>query len=220
MPNKSSTSRAVVDKRTDLNPKPLNMKQKKVAVTGAHGTGKTTLVRIVTERLRDTLSIVNTPEVPRLFVEEIGDQSFFQRTNNTFLRQTMIVARQIESEASLCLGGSQVLLCDRTVVDHWAYTELLFPEAAGSVEGRAWKDIVRRWTVTYDAIHRLPIEFSIELDGVREADIDFQRDVDARIVALYGEFGCSIHTISGASELRERTLIKSIHDLSVYAQKT
>jgi len=187
-----------------------------VALTGAHGTGKTTLTHSVADRLQSETKIAVTSEVPRLFIEEINDPTFFQRGNNSFSRQTLIVARQIELEATL--HGITVLLCDRTIVDHWAYTEILFPNSVATVEGRSWKQIVGRWLNSYSSIYRLPIEFPIELDGVREADVEFQREIDDRIVALYREFGRSVETISGAKEIRENRLVDVIRRLIANAE--
>jgi nicotinamide riboside kinase len=188
------------------------MRQLKVAVTGAHGTGKTTLTTAVVERLKHEFEIAHTAEVPRLFIEEVSDPTFFQRGNNSFSRQTMLIARQIELEANMLRKGMTVLVCDRTVLDHWAYTETLFPDSSSTIEGRAWKAIVGRWLESYDAIYRLPIELTVELDGVREADTEFQHNIDRKIDALYREFGYDVGTISGSLETRQKTLIASIRE--------
>lgn len=181
----------------------------KAALTGAHGTGKTTLSGRVAALMSHGRTVGHTPEIPRLFIEEIGDKTIFQRGNNSFARQAMIMARQIETEAML-ERSAEVLICDRTLVDHWAYTEVLFPDEVASLEGQAWKRMVGRWVASYDLIYRLPIEFAMENDGVREADENFRVAIDERIVALYSEFGRSVPIIKGSLEARELAFMEAI----------
>jgi nicotinamide riboside kinase len=175
----------------------------KAALTGAHGTGKTTLSSHMAEKMRQTLKVGHTPEIPRLFIEEIGDNTIFQRGNNSFARQALIIARQIETESSMLSSGLDLLICDRTIVDHWAYTEILFPTEVATLEGQAWKSMVARWVASYDLICRLPIEFAMEVDGVRESDDHFRNDVDEKIVALYREFRRETEIIRGSLSDRE-----------------
>lgn len=47
----------------------------------------------------------------------------------------MIMAREIETEGML-ERGLEVLICDRTILDHWAYTEVLFPAECPASKGR------------------------------------------------------------------------------------
>lgn len=185
---------------------------RKIALTGAHGTGKTTLVSSVA-RLVSGRAVQQTPEVPRLFVDELGDPTFFQRANNTFLRQTMILGRQIELEGALTSGEHDLMLCDRTIVDHWAYTEVLFPAEASTPEGQSWSGIVQRWAKTYSRILHVPIEFPVKADGVRENDEKFQRDIDRKLIELYARFGITTGTISGAAAEREKQLLEEIRKL-------
>jgi nicotinamide riboside kinase len=170
---------------------------KKIALTGSHGTGKSTLAEALTEKVRKKFVITHTPEIPRLFVDEFNDKTLFRRERNTFGWQTLILSRQIEVE-SLLSPKVQLLVCDRTIVDHWAYTKILFPRECATAEGRAWAAIVARWVRTYDRVFRLPIEFAIQDDGVREDDLEFQREIDRTIETIYYDLGVSLITISGS----------------------
>jgi predicted ATPase len=182
----------------------------KVALTGAHGTGKSTLAAAIIERLKGAVLV---PEVPRLFVEELGEPERFQRGNNGFTWQTLLVARQIEIESTYA-RDAEILICDRSVVDHWAYTQILFPSECKAREGLAWKAMARRWAKTYQAVIHLPIEFRLEQDGVREPDDDFQQEVDEAIRSLYAEFERRTITIGGSLEARVDTLLSIIRGLS------
>lgn len=171
---------------------------KKIALTGAHGTGKTTLIQALTQRLTERYRVEACSEVPRILIDAAGDNTLFQRGNNTFIRQTTIMAGQFEEESRLLKLGPDLLLCDRTIIDHWAYTETLFPSECDALEGRLWKTIVIRWLATYDLILKLPIEFSIIADGVREDDVSFQRDIDEIIDHLYREAKVDVEVIRGS----------------------
>jgi len=190
---------------------------RKIALTGAHGTGKSTLAHAAFSSVQHSCKAAWTPEVPRLFTDELGDATRFRRKNNSFGWQTLIVARQIEIESS-AHRETEILICDRTVVDHWAYTQILFPEQCRTQEGAAWRSIVGRWVKTYDLIVRLPIEFQVKDGGTRESDIDFQNNVDQMIQDLYREFGISVTTIGGSLSLRIETLSSMIHRLRLPQQ--
>jgi nicotinamide riboside kinase len=166
----------------------------KIALTGSHSTGKTTLAIALVEELADADL---TPEVPRLVVADTNDEQFFQRGNNTFVRQTLVVARQLEEETSAMQRAGSLVVCDRTAADHWAYTRVLFPQEVVTVEGRLWEALVERWLRTYDLIVRLPPELPIELDGVREEDIAFQQSIDEELQAIYARANIELAVATG-----------------------
>jgi nicotinamide riboside kinase len=174
----------------------------KLALTGAHGTGKTTLIRALANVFDSQESIGVTREVPRLIVAEAGDNSFFKRGNNTFERQLLIVARQLEEEYRVATSDVRLVLCDRTIVDHWAYTRCLFPASIDAIEFKLWEAMVFRWLESYSEILRLAPEFSPVDDGIRESDIEFQMDIDREILSLYRRAGVDVTTVVGSLEDR------------------
>lgn len=122
-----------------------------------------------------------TPEVPREIIRETGEPELFRRGNNTLGKQFLIMSRQIVVE--LGTPRPPVLLCDRTLLDHWCYTLALFPEFDDPVTRRIWDDFVAEYLKTYDLVFYLPSEFPPANDGVREGDLQFQRDIDEMIRA-------------------------------------
>ena len=173
----------------------------KIAFTGAHGTGKTTLVRALAVREGAlTTGATVTPEVPRVICELVGDPTFFRRGKNSFAKQLTILLGQPVYEATVSAGD--IVLCDRAILDHWAYTRILFPEAVGTPEAVAAEAMVRRHMKSYDALFYVPIEFAPEDDGTREGDAAFQRDIDGEIRRLLTSFGLRYETVRGAVEER------------------
>ena len=67
----------------------------KIALTGAHGTGKTTLTDALHRELSKSYSVEICREVPRVIIESVGDDEFFRRGNNTTLLQCLIFMFQI-----------------------------------------------------------------------------------------------------------------------------
>ena len=184
----------------------------KVALTGAHSTGKTSLLEAFAPAV--DFEVVTTPEVPRKVIAWAGaGDDFLQRGNNTLLRQGLIIAGQIEAESMAMMDSPRVLLSDRTVVDHWAYTvALLEPEQADDVDVALWRRLVDRWITTYDLIVRLPPEIPLTADGVREEDEAFRTQIDATITSHLDEAGVSYVTVGGTVEERVAELKRLIEE--------
>jgi len=183
----------------------------KLALSGAHGTGKTTLINAVYDELQSTRKIEVCREVPRVIGEVVGDKEYFRRGNNSELRQSTIFLYQV-MEDFFVQSRAEILLSDRTMVDHLAYTEILFPEFAGTSEYSVLSGAVQRWLSTYDHVIKVPIEFQVEDDGTREADLGFQREIDTKIDELYAGFGISPLLVTGTVSDRTSQVLAVIAD--------
>jgi predicted ATPase len=181
----------------------------KVALTGAHGVGKTTLL----SRLSQVLEVPNAVcrEVPRLIIESASDEHFFRRGNNSPLRQFLILFYQLVEEDTRAREAALVL-SDRTLVDHLAYTVALFPDIESTSEYAALMAAVRTWLPQYDLILKVPIEFPVSDDGVREGDVQFQRQIDQRIDALYRQLHVEPIDVRGTVEQRTTRAVQLIRE--------
>lgn len=178
----------------------------KFALTGAHGTGKTTLTKSLLARVKNAAVC---REMPRVICERVGDPTFFQRRNNTLQRQLLLFTYQVMEEGKL-QKSADVTICDRTVVDHLAYTLNLFPESAEAPEVAALCSAVADWLASYDHIFYVPIEFEVESDGTREDDQAFQAAIDQEIVSLYKRFGVSTTRVTGTVDARTSTVLSRL----------
>ncbi|MET3413806.1 ATP-binding protein [Methylobacterium sp. 1030] len=182
----------------------------KVALTGSHGTGKTTLLNHLAALLEArSESVAVCREVPRVIAVEADDPGFFRRGTNAPLRQALIFFRQVVEEG-LREAEADIVLADRTVVDHLAYTVALFPELGASPEGRALTSAVQAWIGRYDLIVKLPIEFPAIDDGTREAGEAFQAEIDHTIDALYEQFATPRSVVRGTVEERAAAVVALI----------
>ena len=181
----------------------------KIAVSGAHGTGKTTLCEFLERTKGADLDLAICREVPRIIIDRVGEQSFFKRGNNTVERQLLIFLYQLEEERKKG-SGKKVLLCDRTPIDHLAYTLANHPEFRGSPEHAALNGLIEDWLKTFDLIFKVPIEFALHDDGIREGEADFQTEINAAIDDLYSEFQVSTIEVSGSVEDRAEQIAGAI----------
>lgn len=184
----------------------------KIAVTGAHGTGKTTLAKRLPMALADYGIVAVCREAARMIATHASDPTFFHRGNNTLVRQSLIfIEQQIEERRQE--KSADILVNDRTFIDHLSYTAYLFPDAIHTPEFLALKRLSFESLDSYDLIFQPRIEFPLVGDDVREADVDFQRSIDVQIGALYAEAGRSIIDLSGSVEQRISTVARHVQDL-------
>lgn len=174
---------------------------RKIALTGAHGTGKTTLANELTRRLEPLGRLRACREAPRLIADSVGDPEFFRRGNNSPERQGMIFLEHVLEEQRQA-ADCDILVTDRTLVDHLAYTAILFPSAERSPEFGVYKRITFETLDQYAAIFKVPIEFPLVDDGVREADVEFQSAIDRKIDDLYEEAGITPQVVRGSVDQR------------------
>ena len=174
-----------------------------VAVTGSHGTGKSALVESLAASLvRRGLRVNVLEEVPRKIVADIGDVHFLRRDNNTIPRQLVVLFKHLLEYSMLFRSDVDVLVSDRTLVDHWVYTMYLFPEELNDKAFDLWHRYLAAYTAGLDYIFYLPIEFLPIDDGVRDSDIEFQAEIDQMIVKAYTDAGISLVPITGTLEDR------------------
>ena len=150
----------------------------KIAITGPHGTGKTTacyeLAALLKRKTAYTVGIFN--EVARDCPFPINEAATIETFQWIFATQ---MARELEAE-----DNNDIVVCDRTLLDCVAYANYKFP-----TEARLYNRFTRKieWMDSYDIIYyHTPEEFPYLVeDGVREIDKEYQGTIDSLLRALY-----------------------------------
>jgi thymidylate synthase len=184
----------------------------KIALTGAHGTGKTTVINALEARCAErNISVEVVREIPRLICESVDDPTFFRQQSNTFAKQSLLLQGQIQAELRAITSSPELILCDRALLDHWIYTTHFHRSALDRPNViEAYASMVVQHCSTYDMIFYIPVEFSPVDDGVREADLEFQEAIDRGIRAFLQTHRLKFVAIRGTVEERSATVLDFI----------
>ena len=109
-------------------------------------------------------------------------------------------------------AAATILLCYRTVLDHWCYTLALFPDFADGATVHAWQNLVKSCQSTYDFIVYIPPEVKAHDDGVREGDTNFQEQIDVIIRAQLRVFETSYETVAGTVKERIERCVELVNN--------
>jgi len=146
----------------------------KIAFIGTHGVGKTTLCF-------ELAGVLKRHGVHVDIVKEVARLSPLPINRKTSLdAQTWILMTQVAEEIRSA-AHHQVVVCDRSVLDNYAYMVL----ACG--RQKAIERFVAHWMKTYDLLFKVPMSGAASADGVRDTDEFFMRSIDALVDGLLAE---------------------------------
>lgn len=167
----------------------------KIAVAGSHGVGKTSFAKALAER-------VKLNYIPDIVKEEAVPKGFVINENTPPEVQLWLVFRQWDLETTT----AESWVADKCLFDYLVYGELILKDEKTK---EVIKDIIRRYAC-YDFVFYLPIEFPMELDGIRSPDLEFQKRVDLLYRQILEKFGVKYIALSGSVEARVEQAVKHI----------
>ncbi|MEL6557036.1 MAG: AAA family ATPase [Bacteroidota bacterium] len=150
----------------------------RVAFMGAHGSGKTTLILEIASRLKKRgINCSIAYEVAR-------KSPYVIRGLNTIEAQLQLLGARLNEEMSACIN-SQVVLCDRSMLDIQVYTDVFCPKPDNgeSANHGNYRNLIRDFSVaytqTYSKVFFTSTLYSqmITKDDLRPEGEDFQRKV-------------------------------------------
>jgi len=154
----------------------------KIAFVGTHGVGKTTLCY-------ELAAWMKKREVRVDMVREVARRCPLPINRETTLdAQSWILHAQIAEEIQLS-GEQDVVICDRSVIDNYAYLAYRLPPPA------ILDDLVRHWMRTYTHLFKVPIVDAPSFDGVRDTSREFQMAIDREVERLLARFGAEVHRL-------------------------
>jgi nicotinamide riboside kinase len=141
----------------------------KVALVGTHGVGKTTVAYELGGAIkRRGCTVELLTEIARECPFALNDQASREA-------HQWIIARQVQLEIEK-RPRAQVLICDRSVLDNFAYYARLY--GTRGPEAEALLAYCRAWMSTYDLLVRLPATAPLTDDGFRSTDVRFQHEIE------------------------------------------
>lgn len=176
--------------------------QLRVAICGAHSTGKTTLINAM-RQIRPEVEVIGG--VVRGLIRR-----GYRFGLETDMESMMAYAcAQFEQERRAASSAAPVILSDRVLLDGVAYVQA----NQGWVGAKQWKSrlqikflraVAEQELMFYDAVVHVPIEFPLEDDDVRPTSEEYQRRVDDRLRLLTDSISeqLPIRRVSGTLEQR------------------
>ena len=148
----------------------------KIAFIGTHGVGKTTLCYDLASVLkRQGFNVDMVKEVARLSPLPINRKTSLDA-------QTWILMTQVAEEIRSA-SQHDIVLCDRSVLDNYAYLALACGRQA-EIER-----FVDYWLRSYDLLVKVPVTGRADADGVRDVDEQFVVAIDRLVDQLIAEKG-------------------------------
>lgn len=165
----------------------------RIAITGTHGVGKTTLCKEL-EKLEVFKNYAFIEEVARKEIIKIGKMPTQLCELGKVAFQFSLLSQQMLLESDL-----QNFISDRSIFDTVGYSYDLIHQ-----KGIQIKEIAKYWhdKQPYDFIFYVPIEFALEADAQRLSDIEYQAQIDANIVKTLHELNINYIPITGDIQTR------------------
>jgi len=182
----------------------------KIAFTGAHCTGKTTLLKDIEEMFVDKFKVHSVTEVARKIIEK-GYPLNMDATVDSYIHY---INDQLNAENEQ-MQGCDVFISDRTLLDPVAYA-MVNSKLPRPYISEYFIDMMKNvWLLEkdrYDLYIYFPIEFALEYDGVRPSDEMYRRDIDNMILSLLEQFQIKYIKISGNRCARKKQLFSIIEN--------
>lgn len=167
--------------------------KKRIIITGAHGTGKTTLMNALAEDGTRTIS-----QVDRKVVEENG----WSHSENTNTDCQKAIYKAIKKE----LSSKKNYISDRglSCVAAYTFNKALMGDIPKKVADKQYLDLEKFHKDNPDIlVVYTPIEFPLVTDGVRSTDPQFQQQIDFLIKNILVTANIPHITVTGTVEERK-----------------
>jgi len=173
----------------------------KIAITGTHGTGKTTLVNELKKHplLNNFFFDINVTR----WVHSLG---FKINEETSGVGQEINMLKRVAN-----LNSFNHYIADRSIFDVLAYTNYGFVHGSVSEDEFLYqRDLVKANKHKYNLLFLLKPEFSIKDDGVRAVDPAYQEKIQVIIENYIDLFSVKVIELSGTVEERKSIMLRHI----------
>jgi GTPase SAR1 family protein len=216
---------------------------KKIAFSGSHGVGKTTLLNAVKEFYDLSNSQIVEETATRVFEMSKDNPALEINQGATLEAQLHIIGIQLEEEARKFKYEMdeyppryKLGICDRSSIDALVYTyhrirnHPQYRDLFMTLLPKLCNWIVDN-TVAYDVLFYIPITFKLESNEVRPDDMQFQEDIDDLMqdLLLHGKLGDikvpikdiadKVVVVSGSHERRMRIVQRHLSGFDLIKEK-
>ena len=177
----------------------MKKQNRRIILTGAQGTGKTTLMNALATDGIKTLSIAR---------EQALKAGWLAVTGTTQDYQKILFAALLKA-----ISSKKSYISDRGLTCVAAYT------FDGALEGKITKQVADKQYLKLQKFHNdnpdvllvyLPIEFELESDGVRDTDKENQKRIDFFIKNILDTSGIKYITVTGSVEERVKQIEEAL----------
>lgn len=182
----------------------------KIAFTGSHSTGKTTLLGEIAKKTN--LKIYHIAEIARNIIKR-GFPLSQDATVDSYINY---VNEQLKAEFVAMESKYDLLISDRTILDAVAYSKVNKKLSRPFIPDYLIEMLERVWLLEknfYDIYIYFPVEFPMVCDGVRPEDVQYQIDVGEQIKELLEFHRINYITICGSTEERYNSFLKIIKEV-------
>ena len=185
---------------------------KRIAITGTHGVGKTTLSFSIASFFKEQAVLVNS-RLARTMIKEgypLGKEASIESYIQYIVRQL-----RIEQKASKC----DLFISDRTLLDPLSYAVVnnrnhfsAIPESVIALLEATWLLEMKQ----YDLYVFVPIEFDVQSDGIRPEGEEYRIAVDNQIYHFLNDNNVKYIRVTGSIEERRDQVLQALKQLDIY----
>jgi nicotinamide riboside kinase len=172
----------------------------RVAISGSHSTGKSTLLKALAEKL--------AAQGKRVGVGLEPIRAVAKRQRNSSDQRNVYVNLLAEHFRRLNVADLDLALYDRSLFDFRTYLKLDAPGETALIE--LTDELLPRYAAEFDLFLYMPLEIPLTPDGHRPTDEGYRRKVDAELRSLMAKAGVQIVEISGDVDARVAQALKAI----------
>src|SRR3989344_507080 len=146
----------------------------KIAFTGTHGTGKTTLTHDLVAALKKKGYDVG-------LVSPVARNCPFPINENSTEESQLWISLAMINKELETKKQYKYIMCNRSILDVYAYTFNIIGH------NNFFKNLFEYWIKTYDMLVYVPIRFELKRDLARSDNVEFQKRIDTIIKKILDE---------------------------------